>query len=103
MDAIITGFVDRLLVPFIESGGAFLVFAIMAMLVAFSDGAAWAMTAAGLLSLWIPLYFFVAQKRVYGQGWLKTAVKALILAWLYGGLLLGLGLVLALLLAAVGG
>lgn len=36
MDAIITGFVDRLLVPFIESGGAFLVFAIVWALFGYS-------------------------------------------------------------------
>lgn len=35
MDTIITGFVDRMLVPFIESGGALLVFALLWALFAY--------------------------------------------------------------------
>ena len=40
----------------------------------------------GLL-MTIPVYFFIAQKRVYGQGWIKTAVKALLLAFVYNTVL----------------
>jgi hypothetical protein len=38
---------------------------------------------AGWLAATIPLYVFVAQKRVYGQGFVKTALKYLILGWAY--------------------
>lgn len=78
---------------------AFLVFAVIAVLLGFSGGAAWASIVAQLLLVGIPLYFFVAQKRVYGQGWLKTGVKALLLGWVYGFLLI-MGLALAILLAS---
>ena len=50
----------------------------------------------------IPVYFYIAQKRVYGQGWIKTAFKAMVLAWLYGFVLL-VGLVGAIALAAAFG
>ena len=40
----------------------------------------------------IPIYFYIAQKRVYGQGWIKTAVKAILLAFAYNAVLMvGLG------------
>lgn len=78
---------------------AFLVFAVIAALLGFSGGAAWAGAVAQLLMVGIPLYFFVAQKRVYGQGWLKTSVKALLLGWVYGFLLI-MGMALAILLAS---
>ena len=78
---------------------AFLVFAVIAALLGFSGGAAWAGIVSQLLLVGIPLYFFVAQKRVYGQGWLKTGVKALLLGWVYGFLLV-MGMVLAILLAS---
>lgn len=35
------------------------------------------------LFLWILVYIFIALKRVYGQGWLKTFVKYWILGWAY--------------------
>lgn len=78
---------------------AFLVFTFIAVLMGFSGGAAWAGITGQVLVFGIPIYFFVAQKRVYGQSWLKTGAKALLLGWLYGSLLV-LGVVLALILAA---
>ena len=42
----------------------------------------------------IPLYFLVAQKRVYGQGWLKTLGKASVLGFTYV-VVLALGTLLA--------
>lgn len=78
---------------------AFLVFTVAAGLLALSGGAAWAGITGQLLTFGIPIYFFVAQKRVYGQGWLKTGAKALLLGWLYGSVLV-MGVVLALVLAA---
>lgn len=80
---------------------AFLVFALVAVLLGFSGGAAWAGTAAQVLLVLLPVYFFVAQKRVYGQGWVKTGLKALVLGWLYGFAVLALGLTLAIVLAAI--
>lgn len=35
------------------------------------------------LLLWILVYIYVAMKRVYGQGWLKTFAKYWILGWMY--------------------
>ena len=44
----------------------------------------------------VPLYFFAAQKRVYAQGWVKTALKASVLAVTYNTVLVfGLLAVLA--------
>lgn len=50
------------------------------------------------LPLVIPVYFVVAQRRVYRQGWIKTLLKAGILGCFYS-LVLSLGLILAVLLA----
>ena len=36
-----------------------------------------------LLSLWIPLYLLLMQKRVYGQGWLMTLFKFWLLGTIY--------------------
>ena len=54
------------------------------------------------LALSIPLYFFVAQKRVYGQGWRKTIAKALILGSVYSFVLIA-GILGAIALAAAVG
>lgn len=35
------------------------------------------------LGLWILVYIYMAMKRVYGQGWLKTFAKYWILGWMY--------------------
>jgi len=45
------------------------------------------------------VYFYIAQKRVYGQSWIKTAFKLVVLAWLYTFVLL-FGLLAAIALAA---
>lgn len=62
-----------------------------------------ALTSLGGWGLWllvlIPLYVYLAQKHVYRQGWIKTALKGGMLGFLYI-LALGFGLVLAVLLAA---
>ena len=75
---------------------AFVVFSAVALLSGFAGGAGWLST---LLLCAIPLYFVVAQKRVYGQGWAKTIFKSLVLGWAYFFVLLG-GLAGAFLLAA---
>ena len=36
-----------------------------------------------LLSLWIPIYLLLMQKRVYGQGWLMTLFKFWLLGTIY--------------------
>ena len=78
---------------------AFLVFALMAVLIGFGGDASWVSIVTKGLLLSLPVYFFVAQKRVYEQSWLKTGLKALMLAGLYSVVVLG-GLVLAILLAS---
>ena len=50
------------------------------------------------LLLTIPVYFYIAQKHVYGQGWFKTALKAWVLGWVYTFVLI-CGMLLALVLA----
>ncbi len=35
------------------------------------------------LGVWILVYIYLAMKRVYGQGWLKTLVKYWTLGWMY--------------------
>ena len=82
---------------------AFLVFAFLAVLLGVTGGTWWSLALAQVLLLVIPVYFFVAQKRVYGQGWIKTGVKAILLGWVYGGMILVMGLTLALVLAAIWG
>jgi hypothetical protein len=82
---------------------AFVVFALVAVLLGFAGGARWATTASWALLALLPVYFFVAQQRVYGQGWAKTAVKALLLGWVYFWLLVIVGFTLAFVLAAVWG
>ena len=78
---------------------AFLVFTVIACLLAITT-AEWARTLS-LVLFWggIPLYFLLAQKRVYGQGWTKTVAKALVLGWAYSIVLFG-GLVGVTVLAA---
>lgn len=62
---------------------AFFVFAVVAALVGFAGGAVWAGQIAGWLMLAVPVYFFLALRAVYGQSWLKTAVKYVLLGWAY--------------------
>ena len=45
-----------------------------------------------LTSIWIPVYLLLMQKRVYGQGWIMTLLKFLVLGVCYT-VLLSLGLV----------
>lgn len=48
-------------------------------------GACEAVVIAG--GLWIPVYLFLMQKRVYAQGWLMTSFKYLVIGTLYSALL----------------
>jgi hypothetical protein len=41
-----------------------------------------------LLLLWIVLYLWLALKRVYGQGWVRTTLKWWTLGWMYAWALL---------------
>ncbi len=79
---------------------AFVVFALIAVLLGFGGGSGAVSLLARVLAWSIPLYFFLAQKRVYGQGWLKTGAKAVLLGGAYGLVLIA-GLALAITLAAV--
>ena len=90
---------------------AFVVFTVVALLSVFAGGAGWGVTRTpevtssnpGWLSLLlmatIPIYFLIAQRRVYGQGWVKTVLKSVVLGSAYNLVLVG-GLVAAFLLAA---
>ena len=42
----------------------------------------------GLLFLWIMVYIWIALRRVYRQGWVRTTVKWWTLGWMYFWLLL---------------
>lgn len=52
-----------------------------------------------ILGLTIPLYFYIAMKRVYRQGWIKTALKMWLIGWIYFFILMA-GIVIAVMLAA---
>lgn len=82
---------------------AFLVFSALAVLIGFLGDATWVKWIARVLLLSLPIYFYVAQKRVYGQSWVKTGAKAVVLGGLYG-IALFWGFILAVVLATtVGG
>jgi hypothetical protein len=51
----------------------------------------------GLLALWMVVYMWLAMKHVYRQGWFRTTIKAIVLSWTYGMLMLltAVGLVFA--------
>lgn len=78
---------------------AFVIFTLVALLAWGTGGAAWVGAVATAFQLLIPVYFVIAMKRVYAQGWLKTLVKVYLLSWMYGTVLIG-GVVLAVALAA---
>lgn len=77
---------------------AFAVFLVI-LLLGRAGGGAWASDVAVAMAWGIPLYFLLAQKHVYAQGWFKTLAKASILGPFYG-VFLTVGGLLALALAA---
>ena len=79
-------------------GISFVVFAVIAVL-AGRGGAAWGASLALASGIGIPLYFLIAQKRVYGQGWIKTLIKAGLLGGAYLFVLLVFGFTLPVVLA----
>lgn len=81
---------------------AFLVFALVAVLAVVADGREWTGALDVVLLVSIPVYFLIAQKRVYGQGWIKTLVKAALLGATYSVVLTVFGLTLAVVLAFFG-
>lgn len=81
---------------------AFLVFSIIAGLAAFSTDQTWTAIGAVALYVAIPVYFLIAQRRVYQQGWIKTIFKSAILGWAYVLVLAVFGLTLTVLLAFLG-
>jgi len=78
---------------------AFVAFSTMVLLIWLGNGAEWTGVTVALLTLALPVYFLLAMKHVYQQGWIKTLIKAWLLTWMYGTVLL-IGLVVAFLLAA---
>lgn len=93
-------YAEHLVFGFHTHAFAFVVFAAVAALA--SIGSGWAGGIALGLTLLIPVYFVVAQKRVYGQSWRKTLVKAVLLSGAYYTVLL-FGIIGVLILAAVDG
>lgn len=91
---------EHLIFALHNSAVAFLVFSVMALLIGFSGGAEWASTVANVLSLGVMGYFLMAQKRVYGQGWIKTVTKFLLVVTIYTFNAMIFGLILAVTLAA---
>jgi hypothetical protein len=43
--------------------------------------------AEALLFIWMPVYLLLMQKRIYGQGWIMTTLKYLVLGLCYSILL----------------
>ncbi|NND70257.1 MAG: DUF3667 domain-containing protein [Rhodothermales bacterium] len=78
---------------------AFLIFSLMAVTTGVSDGAMWSDQLSLVLMLILYLYFLVAMKRVYKQGWIKTIFKSLLLGTVYNFVML-IGIIVALILAA---
>jgi hypothetical protein len=62
------------------------------------EGRAWLATsmdwASYAMAWWLPAYLFIAQKRIYGQGWIATAFKFSVVGVAYT-VLLAVGLALA--------
>lgn len=54
----------------------------------------------GLLTLWLLAYVFLAMRRVYGQGVVRTAIKYLTLGWAYS-FVLSIGIVLTTLITTL--
>ena len=79
---------------------AFVIFCVIGLVLQFGAERDWSGAATTVLALSIPLYFLLAQKHVYRQGWIRTVIKAWILGWIYLSVI-GFGLVVAVLLAAV--
>ena len=79
-----------------------MVFTVVALLTPLVGDAPTVAVLDAVLILSIPVYFLVAQKRVYGQGWIKTALKAAVLSVAYNTVLL-VGLVAVFFLAALFG
>lgn len=93
-------YADHLVFAFHTHAFAFFAFTIVLGLYVAADGAGWGNTASAVVTFGgVPLYFLLAQKRVYGQGWGKTILKAVVLGTVYNVVLV-FGLVGAALLAA---
>jgi hypothetical protein len=52
------------------------------------------------IAVWIPIYLFLMQKRVYAQGWIMTSLKYALIGWVYI-FLITFGMVGALLISLV--
>jgi hypothetical protein len=75
----------------------FLLFTVLLLTVMLGLFRGWIFTG---LSLWLLAYTYLAMRRVYGQGWLKTLVKWWVLGWIYFWIL-GLAVPVAFLLTAL--
>ncbi len=80
---------------------AFVGFTIIAVLVAIAGNPRWvSLSAAGIL-LGMNAYFFVAQKHVYAQGWLKTLAKYFLVFFSYWTVILVFGLSILVVLGSI--
>ena len=77
----------------------FFVFAMITLERGLAPEASWTAWLTAILVACIPLYVFVAMKRVYKQGWIKTILKYLILGNIYMTMLVSLGIAISFLLA----
>lgn len=91
---------EHLIFALHNSAVAFLIFSVMALVIGFSGGAPWSSAVTNVLSVGVLAYYYVAQKRVYGQGWFKTLIKYLLVLTIYTFNALFFVIILALLLAA---
>lgn len=79
----------------------FAIFSLCALALGIGNGAGWSNIVVLVLGISLPVYFVLAMKRVYKQGWPKTIIKfVLITAW-YEFVLVSVGFLLAVMLAAV--
>jgi Protein of unknown function (DUF3667) len=91
---------------------AFIVFSLMAVAIGLDasgtlwsggEDAVWADTLVNILMLALVLYFFLAQKHFYGQGWIKTAIKSMIVFAIYIVVIGFMAIILLLILASLFG
>ena len=78
----------------------FVILSIIALVVELSDGAKWTNIVQAILAIVTLCYFFVAMKRVYKQGAIKTFAKFVFLGMAYN-FVLTVGVLIALMLAAI--
>ena len=80
---------------------AFIGFTVIAVLVAAAGNPRWVSLTAAAILVSMNGYFLVAQKHVYGQGWMKTLVKYFAVFISYWGVILFFGFSILVILGSV--